>query len=246
MKKLLIFAAVAAGTYSCRKPEDRTCWKFTGKEVTVEYPLDDFHLMTLHSHMAFELIQDSLNKIEITGGENLVNLIDFSVKDGMLEIKNRNKCSFLRNAKKELLVRIHLTKIQNIHYEGSEYLKSVGQIKSDYFTLQIRDGAGPVSLNLKSVFIDADISHGWGDYTLTGETQSARLSARSNGYFDAFGLNITDSVYVASDTPGTIKVRADGIPFYGYAKNSGDVWYVGHPTVTNVILTGEGELVDRN
>lgn len=246
MKQLLILFAVLAFLSACKKPEDRKCWKFTGDETTVEYPLEAFSRMKLHPHLAYEIIQDSLNKIEITGGKNLVNLIDFSVTNGLLEISNKNKCSFLRNAKKELVVRIHLTEISNIHYEGSEYLNSVGTIKSDYFVLSVRDGAGPVNLKMQSIIIDADISHGWGDYTLSGETKFARISARSNGFCDTYGLNVIDSIYVASDTPGTMKVKADGIPLRGFSKSSGDILYIGTPSVISVLCTGTGEVVNKN
>lgn len=238
----LLLVAVSA----CKKPENRRCFKFVGDPVVKEIPLDDFDRLMLHPHVAYELIQDSLNKVVIRGGKNLVNLIECKVSDKLLEITNTNRCGFLRNAKKEVVVEIHCTSVYNIHYEGSEYLRSVGTIHSDYFTLMIRDGAGPVDLTMNSIIIDADISHGWGDYTLHGTTQTARIGARSNGYCDVFDLHITDSVYVASDTPGNVKVNADGIPLAGFIKGSGNVWYKGTPSSINVIRTGKGEVINKN
>lgn len=246
MKVVWIIGILLVTVAACKKPENRTCWKFTGKEAEREIPLAEFDRMRLNPHLAYVLIQDSLDKVVIKGGENLVNLVDCTVSDKLLEITNKNRCAFLRNAKKELLVEIHFTTVINIHYEGTEYLRSVGTIHSDYFTLMVRDGAGPVDLTMDSEHIDADISHGWGDYTLHGTTASARIGARSNGYCDVYDLTITDSVYVASDSPGNIKVRANGIPMAGFIKSSGNILYKGTPSSIAIVRSGTGEVKNSN
>jgi len=246
MKQTLFIAVLILVFGACKKPENRKCFKSTGEDIEREIPLGNFDRLMLHPHVAYVLIQDSLNKVVIKGGENLVNFIECTVSDNLLEVTNNNKCAFWRNAKRELIVEIHCTAIVNVHYEGTEYLKSVGTIHSDYFTLSIRDGAGPVDLTMKSIVIDADISHGWGDYTLHGTTQIARIGARSNGYCDAQDLIITDSLYVASDTPGTVKVKANGIPMAGFLKSSGAIWYTGTPTAITVVRTGSGEILNKN
>ncbi|HLP55967.1 MAG TPA: DUF2807 domain-containing protein [Fluviicola sp.] len=243
MKYCLIACIVVLGFTACKKPENRKCFKSTGEDTELEIPLNEFDRLKLHPHLAYVLIQDSTDKVVIKGGKNVVNLVECNVADKLLEITNKNKCNFLRNAKRELLVEIHFTNIINIHYEGSEYLKSVGTLKLDYFTLMVRDGAGPVDLTLNSKVIDADISHGWGDYTFHGTVEKARISARSNGFCDVYDLNITDSVYVASETPGHIRVRAEGIPLYGYIKTSGNIYYKGNPSVIHVVETGSGKLI---
>lgn len=232
--------------FSCKKPEDRRCWKSTGEQTEREITLDSFDRLQLGPHLAYTIVQDSLDKVVIYGGRNLVNLVDCETENGLLTIRNRNKCAFLRKSTKGLVAEIHCTSVKNIRYEGTEYLKSAGVIHSDYFTLLIRDGAGPVDLTLNALVIDADISHGWGDYTLHGTAQLARIGARSNGYCDVFDLVVTDSMYVASETPGTIKVNANGIPLAGYIKGSGNVWYKGTPASINVICTGEGKVLNKN
>lgn len=247
MKYFAMIAFLVVLAAACKKAEDRRCWKSTGDETTVEVPVNDFDRLMLHGHISYVLIQDSLDKVVIKGGKNLVKFIECNVSsDGLLEIKNTNKCAFLRSGKKELIAEIHCTSMSNIRYEGTEYLKSVGTIHSPYFALLVRDGAGPVDLTLNSIVIDADISHGWGDYTLHGSTSYARIGARSNGYCDVFDLQINDSVYVASETPGNIKVKANGIPLRGYIKSSGDIWYKGVPSEIDVYRTGEGEVLNKN
>lgn len=246
MGKYFALVSLALLLVSCKKPADRACFKSSGKDAVREIPLEDFSSLKLGQHLAYVIIQDSLDKVVIKGGENLVDLVVAEVESARLTISNRNRCSFLRDEHKEIVVEIHCTKLTNIHYEGSEYLHTQGTIVTDYFTLSVRDGAGPVVMDIKAIIIDADISHGWGDYTLRGEADYARISARSNGYCDTYGLTIRDSIYVASETPGTVKVKADQIPLRGYMKGSGDVWYIGTPTLIDVVQTGSGLVLNKN
>lgn len=245
-RNLFIIFSLFCLISSCKKPENRKCWKFLGKESIKEISVTSFSKLKLNKHLAYVIIQDSLDKIVLRGGENMLNLVECNVNNDLLEITNTNKCNFLRNQKKSITVEIHCTNIYNIHYEGTEYLKTEGTLVSDYFVLFIRDGAGPVTMNLQSKIIDADISHGYGDYTLTGTTEFARISARSNGYCDTYGLAVSDSIYVSSETPGIIKIQANGIPIRGYSKGTGDIWYKGSPTSIDVILNSTGKVLDKN
>lgn len=246
MEKYFAIILLAIGLNSCRKAPDRACFKSSGKDAVREIEVGDFGALKLGQHLAYVIVQDSLDKVVIRGGENLVGLVVAEVENDRLTISNRNRCSFLRDEHKVIVVEIHCTKITNIHYEGSEYLHTQGTIVTDYFTLSVRDGAGPVVMDIKAIVIDADISHGWGDYTLTGEVDYARISARSNGYCDTYGLTVNDSIYVASETPGTVKVKADNIPMRGYMKGSGDIWYIGTPILIDVVRTGTGQVLNKN
>jgi hypothetical protein len=246
MKYGLIIGIAMLALASCKKAEDRRCLKSTGADTELEIPVAAFNRMYLGPHVAYVLIQDSLDKVVIKGGKNLVKHIDVSVSDQLLSVTNKNRCAFLRNAKHELVVEVHCTSVINIHYEGTEYLKSVGTIRSDYLAMLIRDGAGPVDLTVQAIHIEADISHGWGDYTLHGTTQTARIGAHSNGYCDVYDLEITDSVYVASDTPGNVRLNANGIPLAGFIKGSGNIWYKGIPASIAVVITGDGKVENKN
>lgn len=231
---------------SCKKAEDRTCFKSTGKETELAIPLPDFDKLFLREHIEFVMIQDSTDQLVIKGGENLVKHITWNIdQDKVLEIKNKNKCSFLRKLNKRVMVEIHFTNMSNIHFEGTEPLTNRDTLFMPYFTLLIRDGAGPVKLNFNSIGISADISHGWGDYTLAGKTQYARIAARSNGFCDVLNLKVRDSLTVSSETSGLIKVNANGIPLRGNIKTNGDIWYYGVPTLIDVNRTGSGKLISK-
>ncbi len=242
MRNSLLLLLVSLLVFSCKKPEDRTCFKFLGSESTKEIPLASFDRLDLREHVKYVLIQDSLDKVVLKGGKNLLNLIEVKSESGLLTIENKNRCGFLRNAKKVVVAEIHFTKLVNIRFIGTEPLTNEGTIFTDYFTFYSRDGAGDVTLNLKAIEINAEANHGWCNFTLTGEAKKARICAKSNSYCDVTGLTVTDSLYVASETVGDIKINANNLVIYGYLTQSGNILYKGTPLGVDVLLNGTGSV----
>lgn len=229
---------------ACKKAENRKCFKKIGSETTKTIDLPTFDKLLLKEHIQYVLIQDSTNKLVIHGGKNLVNFIEFSLDgENRLKIFNSNKCSSFRKLNNVLLVEIHYTSISDIHFEGTEKMTNIGTLKSDAISLLIRDGAGSVNLNIETIHAYADISHGWGDYTFTGKTNYAEIKARSNGYCDVLGLDVSDSIYTSSSTSGTIKLKAAGIPLRGEILKNGKIVYRGTPSLIDVNITGTGSIV---
>lgn len=240
MRSSFLFLLTVCLAFSCKKPEDRACFKFLGSETAKEIPLASFDRLDLREHVEYVLIQDSLDKVVLKGGKNLLNFVEATVSDGLLMIENKNKCGFLRNAKKVVVAEIHFTKLINIRFIGTEPLRSQGTIYTDYFTFYSRDGAGDVTLDLNALAINAEANHGWCNFTLTGTTQTARICAKSNSYCDVTGLTVTDSIYVASETVGDIKINAANLMIHGYITESGNILYKGTPLGIDVLLNGSG------
>ncbi|WP_343636573.1 DUF2807 domain-containing protein [Fluviicola sp.] len=226
--------------FSCKKPENRTCFKLLGSETTKEIQLASFNQLDLREHVEYVLIQDSLDKVVLKGGKNLLNLIEVKSEGGILTIENKNRCGFLRNAKKVVVAEIHFTHLINIRFIGTEPLTNVGTINTDYFTFYSRDGAGDVILDINAIQIDAEANHGWCNFTFTGTAQKARICAKSNSYCDVSGLTVSDSIYVASETVGDIKINADNLVIHGYITESGNILYKGTPLGQDVLINGTG------
>ncbi|TSJ42455.1 GIN domain-containing protein [Fluviicola chungangensis] len=240
MRNSLVILLAGLFLFSCKKPENRTCFKLLGSETTMEIPLASFERLDLREHVEYVLIQDSLDKVVLKGGKNLLNLIEVKSESGLLTIENKNRCGFLRNAKKVVVAEIHFTSLVNIRFIGTEPLTNLGTINTDYFTFYSRDGAGDVILNLNAIEINAEANHGWCNFTLTGTAQKARICAKSNSYCDVTGLAVSDSLYVASETVGDIKINANNLIIHGYITESGNILYTGTPLGIDVLLNGTG------
>jgi hypothetical protein len=245
IKYIFVFVCILAVS-SCKKAEDRSCWKTVGENASKEILLEPFDKIKLHAHINYLLVQDSTDKLVLKGGKNLLNFVTAEKNDDVLEVKNENKCNFLRNYDKNITVEIHFTSLINIHFEGSEPLLSKGKLKFDWLTLLIRDGAGPVELDFEAQYINTILAHGFGSFKYTGSTNRANFNIRSNGYGDAFGLSVNDSLTVVSKTQGDVRVNANGAKLKAQTEADGDILYKGLPSSIQFNQYGTGKLVDAN
>lgn len=239
---MLFFIVLCA----CKKSEDRTCLKFRGDIITDTIELDPFNRIEIGKRLQVELVQDSVYRIELIGGKNLLNHITYSVENESLILVNRNKCNFLRKDKSVPKVIVHTKFVSNILFMGSEDLMCRNQLKTNYFTLTIKDGSGCAHLNLEAEHIFADASHGWGDYIIEGDAKSAIIGVRSNSFCTTRNLKLTDSIYVMNESQGDITINADNIKVSGYIKGDGNVYYHGNPTSIEVIQTSKGTVKKLN
>ena len=246
MKILSIYIAVLLVFSSCKKAEDRACLKGTGAETTKEIELDSFQTMFLGSHVQYVLVQDTVEKVVLTGGENLVNFIGTNIVDGKLSITNDNKCNFLRTYKKSVTAEIHLIDITQIEFEGTKSLTCQNQLTCTELLIIIKDGAGQFNLDVNNDVLRTNISNGWGNIVVTGTTKYANFGVRSNGCLDAYGLSVQDSVYAVSYSPGTTKINVNNVVLRSETGSSGDIWYIGTPSLIDHNQYGTGELIDKN
>lgn len=246
MRPLQLFGIIALLVIGCRKPEDRDCFKTVGDDTTLEIVPPSFNKILLREHLEYVLVQDSVEKIVLHGGKNLLNFVNVEIVDDVLEISNENKCNFLRTYKRKIKVEIHFIDLLNIHFEGTEALTNKGVLEFNWLTFLIRDGAGPVKLNFNAQSVNATISHGWGDFTFTGNVGYANLNVRSNGYCDTYGMQVQDSLTVISNTQGSVKVNANNVKLKAQIDADGDIYYRGIPTSIKLNQYGNGELINDN
>lgn len=247
MKLKISFILALLLVVSCKKKEDRTCWKVAGDQITINRDLEDFNQLFLGPHLDYVLIQDSMNYIEIEGAENLVNLVESTIEDGLLSITNKNRCNFLRSYKTKMLkVKIHFSNIINVEYQGTENLINEGVLNVPYFTLLIKDGAGPVVLNVNSQFFFGSVTHGYGDLTLHGTIDYLNLNLASNGFCNTKETVINDSLDVISSTPVDCSVNMNNIPVHLEIRGSGNILQYGYPSTLKINQYGTGRLIDSN
>ena len=230
---------------SCRKPSERPCWKKSGSFAVKEIQLDDFNRLFLKEHISYTLIQDSTNKIVIKGGENLIGFIHVQGEDGLVSISNNNKCNFFR--KYEVVeVEIHFTSLVNILFEGTETLNCADTLNVNYLTVTLRDGGGSMDLLVNALDIRTDLTNGWGDLVLRGNTNTASYQALGNGFVEARDLQVRDSINFISSSSTIQKINTSNCKLKVEINGIGDIWYYGLPTAISKHEYGKGKLIDKN
>jgi hypothetical protein len=246
MRIIIAFIAFVFILASCKKAEDRPCFKGVGDETIVERELASFQTLFLGPHLNYVLVQDTVEKVVLTGGENLVNFIGTNITEGELRITNDNRCNFLRTYKKSVTVEIHLINVNSIEFQGTKPLTCQNALTCPFLHIKIIQGAGAFNLKVNNSSLKTNISNGWGNMVVSGSTNYANLNAGSNGVIDSYGLAVQDSLHVISKTPSTLKVNATATKFKSETSATGDIWYIGTPTVLEHLQIGTGELIDKN
>jgi hypothetical protein len=242
IKTLLLLVLVFCFS-SCKKSENRTCWKTAGNPITKIIPLPAFHKMEFHQRMKIELIQDTINFLEIVAGENLVNFIDWTVTDAKLEVWNNNKCPYLRYKKGDVTVRIHFIELSKLTYWGSELLTNIDTIHSNRLDVLMNDGAGDLSLNVRANTINIQNPHGFANLFLKGNCSYLRLDIDGNGCFDSRDMIVEDSISVMYASNGRSIMSVDQLKIKAELSNSGDIWAYGVPSSIQKVRYSSGDLI---
>jgi hypothetical protein len=237
---LLILITLA---YSCKKPEQRACFKKSGELAIKVHEFGAFNQLHLKEHLSYKLVQDSTNKVLVRGGNNLLNFVEVRGELGLLTIENKNRCNYLRSFEIPE-VEIHYTKLINILFEGTERLYNEDTLITDYLTLTLRDGAGHMELNVQAIDVNAINTHGWGRLTLKGETQTLRGNLMGDGKFDFSQVTVSNQVKLITSSSIDQRVNAAGIPLNVELNGIGNVYYYGLPSLINNVQYGSGKLIN--
>jgi hypothetical protein len=232
---------------ACKKAENRACVKFNGNTTEKSIQLDHFNKLYVGPYLDFVLVQDSLDYVRLEGGENVLNFVKLEILEKELRITNENKCRFLRNGKKHIVVEIHFTKMDELFFEGSGTLTNKGILNLPYVEITLNEGSGTVNLNVQSQTIRVSAEPSWANYILSGHCTNAELTVKGNSYGDTRGLQVDDlltiksrssaDLYVNGNNTGVLKCESWG---------SGNVFYTGTPLWINNNNYGEGRLLQSN
>lgn len=205
--------------------------------------LTSFDSLRLYDNLKYVLIQDSIFKVKVEGGENVIQHVKIENENNTLTVKNENKCNFLRSFDEKMTVYIHCLDVNFIHFEGSDQMKSQDTLFSSELRLLIRDGAGEVDLTVNNGFMSAVVTHGWGNFILRGKTLDAFLNCNTNSYCDTRELEVVNTLNVNSNTQGDMIVNANVDDFHCVLHQKGNVYYEGNPLTTSFEYFGEGEVL---
>lgn len=241
MKYFYLILTIAA-IYSCKKKEERSCWKGHGDETSLEIPLDSVSNWNLHKRIKYRIFQDSTRKLVIKGGENLVNLISAENNGTEMTIRNNNKCHFLRGSDRIIEVEIHYPHFNRFYMEPSDSVIFMGTIVTDSFRVQMRQGAGSLVADVNANFLQVTASEGAGDFTLTGTANYAELKMNEQGFSNATGFT-TNSIFIYQNSRNSMLVNIEGSSVIMWIDGTGNVYTVGTAAAIAEEGIGSGEML---
>ena len=124
----IILAMLGFSFEGCQKENRCDCIKRTGEIVMVTRSVKPFDKIFAEENVNVFITEDSVQEVKVEAGENIEPLIDTEVTDGILYIRNRNKCNWARSYKKPLNVYIRVKGLKYITSNGTGTIKSVNAI----------------------------------------------------------------------------------------------------------------------
>lgn len=217
--------------------EDGICVNADGNIVTESVSLPAFSGVKLGTKGKINLILGDSIMVEVTGSENIVDLLDMDVTGDVLKIDVNNRCT--RNT--DLVFDITLPELTSVTISGAGEIVTDSLFTVTDIAVDI-SGSGSIDLSLDADHIETGIS-GSGDMNLSGTANS--LSSRISGSGDvyAFGLDVLSADLRINGSGGMQVNVADELK--AKISGSGDIFYKGTPAIT-VDISGSGKLEDAN
>ncbi len=232
LKFLLLLALVATFMTSCEL--DELCEAGEGPTVTKELELVEFHSIELNVSADVFITQGSEFKVEAEGQENIIDLLETSVRSGTWEIEFDRSCVRGHNG---LDIFITMPNVERLEIHGSGSITSENALEGELLELKI-DGSGDLDLaaNMEEVAIRIE---GSGTTKLEGATDDLNVVIRGSGDVKAFDL---ETLRASVDVGGSGDVEVNVLDFLEVVINgSGDVFFKGDPEV-DVTINGSGDV----
>ncbi len=242
--KYTLICLLALVAFSCKKKEDRSCWKGWGEDIVKTITLEKFEGLFVTERIEVTLVEDTLNYVILRGGSNMLNNIEAYVdEENFLQLHNKNKCYFLRGYKRKIKAEIHFTELYNINCESSESFTSLNTLNINYLTLLIRDGGGNVNLKLNSKQVNATVAHGYGDFVLSGVTENLYVALGGYGFCNTQNLQVSDSLTFSLNSAGAAKLNIANAKVKGKLISTGDAYLKGQPLSIEIENRGDAEVI---
>jgi hypothetical protein len=224
-------------TLSCKKPDERPCWKSHGEEVAVEIPLDSINTFRLGKRLKYRIFEDNQKKVVIKGGENMVGLVDLTYEGYELSISDKSKCHFLRDPERIVEVEIHYPEFNEMYFTASDSVIFEDTIHSKVLIIQMEEAGGSMVLNVDNIRTEIVASIGTANYVVSGHSNYGSIKVQDKGYADASNFT-TDVLFGYQNSTSDLFLNLDGSEAEIIINGTGDVFYSG--TADTLILSGAG------
>ena len=242
MKTILIIPVFIMLFSACQK-DKAGCFTSTGNQTTVSVQIPaEIDNVTAYGRMRINFIQDSLNVVEIAGGENVVDGIECITESNKLRIIDNNYCNWMRRLDRVPVVTIHYT---SLRYFGSEnyydnlFLK---QHHGDSIMMEYWTGSGKTKFygNVDRAYFK--VNAGAGGYECNGKTNYLYVYNYGGAKINCSGMSAID-VFAVTGSNNDVMVN------YTYnlvaeIRRTGNVIYTGNPSLVKRIGNGSGELIN--
>jgi Putative auto-transporter adhesin, head GIN domain len=239
--KILVLLLLFLTQLSCNKESAPDFLQTTGDIIKVDREINDFTEVELFNKINLFITQDTINKLAVEGGKNLLPEVITELKDGKLQIKNTNKFNFLRSYKKEINVYLSCKNLTQLTYRGAGKIQSTNTLKGQVFNFDSRSGTGTIDLTVNMQEGHFNIHTGNCDLILHGDVGVNYLYQAGTAYTNAEDLT-TGYTFVTNNGTNDLKINVSKV-LYAKLYYLGNIYYKGNPFDIGTEITDQGQLI---
>lgn len=207
-----------------------------GKEITKQIPAKNFSVIELKGAADIVYTQERNGLISVTAPEDVIGLIDVSVRNNTLSVSTQRMDETCINRNFKITVKASSPMLSSIDVRGAGDITLQGAVNLNQLGVTVK-GAGDLKAeNLHCRDLNLNIS-GAGDVDLKGEAQKAVYMVKGAGDIDAFNFKV-NSLVIDLSGAGDIKCNASELSIEN--KGAGNVAYKGNPVIKQISSSGVG------
>jgi hypothetical protein len=217
------------------------CFMSTGEISREERTASPFDSIDVGDNVSLFLIQDTVDKVVVEAGKNLLHGITTNVNNKQLIIRNLNTCNWVRSYDKPINVYVSFRNFWKIAYNSSGDIATMNTISLDSLLVEIWGGCGEVSLdvNLNQGYFYLKL--GTADLILSGKCGVASLYTGDFGLLDARELN-AGYAFITSRSSNNCYVKASE-EVNATIESIGNIYYTGNPKAVITTIHGSGSVI---
>ncbi len=212
--------------------------------MSIIIPIDGIDTIEIHDVFDIIWIPDSnYNELELIGGENNLNFVQYSFEDNSMLIEDENQCNFFRNYKDRNQLVFRSGSINHWIIPGSVNFGMTDTLHCDSLTISFFGGINTVHLLVNSFKTNISLNGGTGKYILEGNSNLFYVYFFGNGVLEA--QNFTNhQLYLRHKTTGDLRINPSQL-LSVYMEGRGDVFY--YSPIEEILIKNQlsdaGELI---
>lgn len=220
---------------------DVNCLTSNGKTIRQERILGEFDSIDVRDYVNLVITQDTVDRVVVESGQNIISGIATEVVDRQLKISNNNKCNWLRSYDVPVNVYVSVKNLMKIYYLSSGNITTTNTLRSYSLTIEAWGGCGKIDLDMDVYEGYYILQIGTVDFNLHGHCAITTIYSGDYGPFHCEDLK-AGYVFVTNAGSNDCYVNASQY-LEANISSIGNIYYTGSPDSTDISINGSGKVI---
>lgn len=217
------------------------CLTSTGEIILQEREITPFDSVEIYDNVSLFITEDTLYKLEVECGENIIGGIETVVENGNLVIHNTNTCNWVRSFDHPINVYISTPHLWKLYYNASGDVSSLTSLSGDSLKLEVWGGCGRIDLSLDIRTGFCYLQLGTADIHLKGSCGVVSIYSGDFGLIDARDLT-SGFAFVSNKSSNDCYIRVHQ-KLTASIQSIGNIYYTGNPAEIETTINGAGSVI---